>query len=212
VFKEGTEMMHKFLTVGFTTILLSYGLIIAPANAQRDASILPPEEGGRVTVAGCLALGGKDGDELVLANPRLGPIESVTDGACNAAVDDRALILDDVNDDHGFIRSMLGRWVEIDGTLEKEESDDLTNLRELEVDSFRLVPVIPPRAEAEPIPAPAPQAQAEPAAPASPEESPVGTTGFAEEPLPQTASALPMIGILGLLSLAGSLGFRWYRS
>ncbi len=39
---------------------------------------------------------------------------------------------------------MLGRWVEIGGRLEKETSKDPDNLRELDVVSFKMVPVVPP--------------------------------------------------------------------
>jgi hypothetical protein len=193
-------------------------VIVSPALAQsRDASLLPPEESGVITVAGCLQLGGEDGDKYLLANPKLGPIANVAEDTCNATVDDRALNLRET-DDQGINQSMLGRWVEVNGRLEKETDDDLTNFRELKVRSFRMVPVIPPpvvispRVEAAPIPEPRQQSEYQPVAPpAPPQEQPVGTTGQAAA-LPETASPLPIIGLLGLLSLAGGLGFRLYRS
>jgi hypothetical protein len=213
-------MTLRYVSAVFTGIVLICTMpIVAPAYAQtRDASLLPPEQSGVITVAGCLQLGGKDGDRFVLANPKRGPIANVPEDTCKATVDDRALDLQDT-EDHGINRSMLGRWVEVNGRLEKETDADLTNLRELEVRSFRMVPVLPPPVIVEKaVPAPEPRQQSEqlpvtpPAEP--PIEQPIGTTGVSEPapPLPQTAGSLPMIGLLGLLSLAGGLGFRFYRS
>jgi len=105
----------------------------------------------------------------------------------------------------------VGHWIEVYGTLEKETHIDAHNLRELRVKSFRMVPVVPPRqAAAEPAP---PQFQ-QPAAPAPDtttraEETPVATTGEVAPTLPKTASPIPAIGLLGLLSLAGGLALRF---
>lgn len=204
-------------------IVLMCGLLTLDlARAQtRDSSLLPPEQSGLITVAGCLQLGGTDGDKYLLTNPTLGPVANVPEETCNAPVDDRTLDLKDTAQ-HGINQSMLGRWVEINGRLEKETDTDLTNLRELEVRSFRMLPVvppppvIPPRAEAAPVPETPPQAELQPTPPAErpapPEEQPIGTTGVAETTLPKTASLLPAIGLLGLLSLAGGLGLRLFRS
>ncbi len=83
------------------------------------------------------------------------------------------------------------------------------DLREINVDAFALAPVMAAPAKEEaaiaPEPAPAPAAAAEPApqpAPAT-EEAVI----IAEE-LPKTASPLPLIGLIGMLSLAGALGLR----
>jgi len=209
-------MTLRYVSGALIAIVLSFGLpTVGPAHAQtRDASLLPPETSGVITVAGCLQLGGENGDKYLLANPKLGPIANVPEGTCNAPVDDRALDLKETSQ-HGMNQSMLGHWVEINGRLEKETDDDPTNLRELEVRSFRMVPVLPPpviRPRAEAAPAPIPQAEQHSVTPpAAPEEKPIGTTGV-ETTLPKTASLLPAIGLLGLLSLAGSLGFRLYRS
>jgi hypothetical protein len=194
----------------FTATVLIGGLpTLLPAHAQtRDGSLLPPEESGVITVAGCLQLGGKDGDEYVLANPTPGPIANVPVETCKAPVDERALDLKDT-EDFGFNPSMIGHWIEVSGTLERETDVDLTNLREIEIRSFRLLPVVPP-----PAPVVRLQSQQEPVAPL-PEpivEQPVGTSGAAEPALPQTASPLASIGLLGLLSLAGVVGLRSYRS
>ena len=140
-----------------------------------------------------------------MTSPRLGPVNNVTEATCDAAVDTRALELDDA-DDRGINETMVGRWIEISGRLEKETSTNPDNLRELSVRS-RLIPVAPQRAEAAPAPLPAPVAETPAPAPALP--APVATTGI-EEPLPKTASPLAVIGLLGLLSVAGSFGFRAY--
>jgi hypothetical protein len=157
-------------------------------------------------VAGCLQLGGKHGDKYVLASPKLGPVENVPDGRCNATADDRTLEVKHTGH-QGMNQSMIGHWVEINGRLEKETSSDLTNLRELYVRSFRLLPVVPRRAEAAPVARYQPPTIA-PSEPAP--AAPVATAGVAEpEPtLPKTASPLPGIGMFGLLSLAAALGLR----
>ena len=199
-------MTLRYISGASIVIVLTWGLVaVAPANAQNE-SLLPANESAVITVTGCLQRGGKDGDKFMLASPRLGPVASVTDAACDAAVDTRALDLDDA-DDRGINDTMVGRWIEISGRLEKETSTNPDNLRELSVRSFRLIPVVPQRAEAAPAPLPAPVAETP--APALP--APVATTGI-EEPLPKTASPLAVIGLLGLLSVAGSFGFRAYRS
>src|SRR5688572_10394648 len=166
--ERGQDMTLRYMSVALTVIVLSCGVLtVDPAHAQtRDASLLPPEQSGVITVAGCLQLGGKNGDRFLLANPKLGPIANVPDETCDATVDDRTLDLQ-YTAQHGINRSMVGHWVEINGRLEKETDTDLTNLREMEVRSFRMVPVIPrpviaPRAEAAPAPVPRPQAEQQP--------------------------------------------------
>jgi hypothetical protein len=176
---------------------------------RRDASLLPPEEDGVLTVAGCLQRGGRNGDKYVLASPMRGPIPNVPEDRCDAAIDDRAVELEHEGA-QGINESMLGRWVEANGRLERETSSDPESLRELHVRSFRVLPVVPPqRAAAAPAPLPQPQ-RAEP--PIRAPETPVATTGPLPTTLPKTASPLPAIGLLGLLSLAGAGGVRLCRS
>jgi hypothetical protein len=83
-------------------------------------------------------------------------------------------------------------------------------LREIDVESFSLVPVMttvrnePVVAPAAPEPAavePLPQAPQPPGEPAPPAAAPS---------LPKTASPLPAIGLLGLLSLAAAMGLRMF--
>lgn len=201
-------MTLRYISGASIGIVLTWGLVaVAPAYAQNE-TLLPANESAVITVTGCLQRGGKDGEEYLLASPRLGPVASVTDAACNAAVDSRALDLDDTKA-RGINETLVGRWIEISGRLERETSDNPENLREMSVRSFRLIPVVPQRAEAAPAPLPAPAAEAPIPAPELP--APVATSGI-QEPLPRTASPLAMIGLLGLLSVAGSFGFRIYRS
>src|SRR5688572_17910012 len=200
-------MTLRYIGGASIATLLSCGLLsVAPAHAQ-NGSLLPPEESAVITVTGCLQLDPRknERDKFVLATPRLGAVANVANGACDAAVDAQSLELEDA-DNRGINETLIGRWVEISGRLERETSDDPDNLRELSVRSFRIVPVVPPRAEVAPAPEP-PRAEAP--APA-PEPVPVATT-FVQEPLPRTASPLAMIGLVGLISVAGSLGFRFYR-
>ena len=61
---------------------------------------------------------------------------------CTADAGADALDLDNTN--RGVTDAMLGRWVQISGRLESETSKDPDNLRELDVASISLVPVVPP--------------------------------------------------------------------
>ena len=181
-------------------VLLTCGVTaVAPAYAQNSA-LLPAEESGWVTVAGCLQPRGTSAGKYALASP-MPAVPSVSEETCNAPVDSRAFELDDP-EESGITDALIGRWVEIYGKLERETSTDPDNHRELDVKSFRLVPVVRPRAEALPAPLQF-EPQPEPAAP--PAEIPVATSGVA---LPKTASPLTAIGLLGLLSLAGAFAFR----
>ena len=158
-----------------------------------------------ITVTGCLQ---RDGTKrYVLASPRAGTVASVSNGACDAQIDARSLELDDASD-RGINESLVGRWIEISGRLERETSTNPNNLRELSVRSFRLVTVVPPqRAAAPPVPVP----QAEAPAPA-PLTLPAAPPTAIQEPLPKTASPLALMGLLGLLSFSGVLGSRIYRA
>jgi len=184
----------------------------APTVAR--AQILPPEESGMVTVAGCLQLRDADHkDQYILANPVPGPVDSVPDGRCSATIDERAFDLDKTHKS-GMNESLLGHWVEINGRLEKETHDRLDNLRELSALSFRVVPVVPPPVEVavvERIAPPEIQQTPTPRVETRQEETPVATTGTLPETLPKTASPLQGIGLLGLFGLAGGLALRVSR-
>ena len=206
--REGNDMTLGHVCGALTAIALTCGLSVTTAQAQtRDASLLPPEESGVITVVGCFQLGGKNGDRYVLASPTKGPIAGVPEARCRAAVDEHALELEHT-DQQGINESMLGRWIEVSGRLEKETSTNPENLREMHVRSFRMMPVIPPPVAVAQAPqAPAPQHVEQPYIP------PAATFARAEEtPLPRTATPLPAIGLFGLLSLGGGLALRLCRS
>ena len=120
--------------------------------------------------------------------------------------------------DAGMTDSMLGRWVEIGGILEKETSKNPDNLRELDVKSFKAVPVVVPRAAAAPTTPPRAAAAAAPASPPVPSTSPApaATTASAApaqagQSLPHTASNRPAIGLVALLALAVAFILRSFR-
>ena len=172
--------VHSILAAAVLTCGVTVGVAYAQA---RDGGLLPANQSGTVTVTGCLMRGDQirsgDKDKFVLAwmsssrncVEKKGPIDE----------------------------SMLGRWVQISGRLEKETSkDDI--LRELDVEYASLVPVAQ-RAEAAPAPEPAP-AVSEPL----PAPVPVATSGV--EPLPKTAGNGPALALFGLLALAGGLVLR----
>ena len=185
---------------------------VAPAREWvRDSSLLPPDQSGIITVAGCLRAGRYHGDEdgYVLAVPRLGPMAGVPESKCTGAIDDRAIELDH-SIKRGIDDSMLGRWVEVTGRLEKETSKNPENLRELYVDSFRMVPVIPRRAEVAPV-IESPRFEQQPYTPPPAETMASMEATAVPQTLPKTASPLPAIGLLGLLSLGGGLILRLRR-
>ncbi len=176
---------------GATAVVFALGVVtVEPSYAQqrRDGNLLPQEQGGQVTAVGCLLRGSdvrggkKDKDKYVLARPRKGPVASVPEASCTADPGADALDLDNTKD-AGVTDSLLGRWVEIGGRLEKETGKNPDNLRELDVKSFKAVPVVVPRAAAAPT---TPPRAAAAAAPTSP---PVASTSPAPEAT--AASAAP---------------------
>ena len=214
-------MNHQYL-YGATVAVFAFGIVtVGPAYAQRrDGGLLPQENSGEVTAVGCLVRGsavrGGDEDKYVLAHPRKGPVASVPEATCKADPGANALTVD--NPEKGNITdAALGRWVEIGGRLERETSDNPDDLRELDVATFKLVPVVIP-----PTPvAAAPPTQARAAAPpqtaraAEPMPAQAAVPAPAPMPerreLPKTASPLPAIGFAGLFSLAAGLMLRSFR-
>lgn len=208
---------------GATVGVFVLGLfMVAPASAQqrRDGALLPQDQSGQVTAVGCLVpaksvRGGKgnDADDYVLARPRRGPVESVPDGSCSADSGADALQID--NPEKGITKAMVGRWVQITGRLERETNDDPDDLRELDVLSAKIIPVVvprqavntpPPAVTPAPRPAPAPAPEPAPAFAAAPPPAPEP-----ERTLPKTASNRPASALVGLLLLAGALTFRAFR-
>jgi len=206
--EEGSDMTLGNVCGALAAIALTCGLSVTPAHAQtRDTSLLPPEESGVITVVGCFQRGGKNGERFVLASPRLGPIAGVPEAKCRVAANEHALELEHT-DQQGINESMLGRWIEVNGRLEKEMSTNPDNLREMHVRSFRMMPVIPPPVEVARAPVqepPAPRVDEQPYTPPAP------VARLEETPLPRTATPLPAIGLLGLLSLGGGLALRLFN-
>ena len=155
----------------------------------------------------------------MLAKPIIGSVASVTDGACAAPIDETAVELKDIASRHHLGEGMLNHVIEVTGRLEKrkgttaastttaDSTTDAKDLREVHVRSFRAVPVVIPTPAAPPevryMPAPQPQA----AIPPLPDQ-PVATSGTVPTELPKTASSLPLMGLLSLLSLSGALSLR----
>ena len=209
---------------GATVAVFAFGVVsVGPAYAQRrDGALLPQDQSGEVTAAGCLVRGtsvrGGPKDKYVLAKPKRGPVASVPEAACTASTGDDALTLDNTSA-AGINDKMLGRWVEITGRLERETDKNPDNLRELDVASFKMIPVARlhgpghrprrqrPRRRATPRPAPA----ATPPPAAAPAPAPAATPAEPRKTLPKTASPLPAIGFAGLLSLGVGLMLRSFR-
>jgi hypothetical protein len=154
-----------------------------------------------------------DEDKYVLARPAAGPVDSVPEGTCTADAGADALGLEDAKQ-AGINDDMVGRWVEITGMLEKETSSDPDNLRELDVQTVRFVPVEAPRVAAAPAPPPrpVPPIVEQPAVLPPPEPAPpVVAAPEVRETLPKTASRIPAFALLGLFSLAGAFVLRSFR-
>ena len=202
---------HVVRTVVAT--VLTFGMVALGAKtgwAQNTTVI--PEKGGPITMVGCFTTGTIGDDEkFVLAKPIVGSVASVPEPTCSASSSDQLIKLQDLKQVK-MGDAQLGRWVEIHGRLEGNHRADA--IREVHVKSFSLVPVVvppppvaavivepPPRAAVE-APAPAPIAEAAPA--------PVPTTGVTEErkKLPKTASSLPLVGLIGLMSLGAAFALR----
>lgn len=205
-------MVSRYLHGAVTAVALAAGVVIAaPANAQLhgDGGLLPPDTHGMVTAVGCF-LRSEDNKRFILAKPTQGPVNSVPEAQCTATAADNAIKLNDAGE-RGMNDSLVGRWIEIYGSLEKETSNNPDKLRELEVKSFRVLPVVPPqRAEA-----PAPQPEPQPIAAVVEETfvpAPVATSGQEPAPLPKTAGYGPTTGLIGAFALAGCLLVRSFRS
>jgi hypothetical protein len=216
---------------GATVGVFAFGVVaVGPAYAQRrDGGLLPQDQSGDVIAVGCLVRGstvrGGKPDKYVLARVRQGPVASVPEATCTVDPGADALTLDNP-DKAGVKDSALGVWVEVGGRLEKETSKDPDNLRELDVASFKVVPVVLPARPTAPPPErpaaaaqPAPQPPAPAAAPRAlaPTPAPAPAPALAPTPapahklLPKTASYSPAIGLAGLFFLAAGLVLRSFR-
>ena len=131
------------------------------------------------------------------------------------------------------LEQFVGRRVEITGTVKEAKTTQTPEgatrptggfdpinrdlkLFEVEVASFRepaagqSAAVTPPASPAPPqaAPTPAPAAPAAPPASAPPPEPQPRASTEPRETLPRTASSLPLVGLIGLLSLASGLALR----
>jgi hypothetical protein len=191
-----------------TAGLLTWGVTaIGPPSARAQITTTLPD-GGMITLVGCFQPGGKHHSKYVLAKPTIGSVASVPDGNCSAPLDEEAVELKDTSA-RDLDASLLGHVIEVTGRMEKIEGTvDAKDLRELHVRQFRAVPVVVPTAAEPPViiepVAAAPEAAA---LPQLPEERPVATSGTTPTPvtLPDTASSLPLLGSLSILSFVGAL-------
>ena len=98
-------MTLRYVYGGAAVVALVWGLTLGAASAQqlgRDGGLLPPEESGTVTVAGCLMRGdqirGGDDDKYVLANLSKEPMANAPAQTCSADANATAVQLDHPED------------------------------------------------------------------------------------------------------------------
>jgi hypothetical protein len=177
---------------------LRFGLLTARPRppSSTDGALLPQNQSGTVTAVGCLVpgksiRGGKDGsNDYVLARVKRGPVASVPEGTCSADSGADGLQID--NPEKGITAGMVGRWVQISGRLERERDKNPDNLRELDVLSAKLIPVVVPR-QAVNTPPPAPVTAAPRPAPLPAPRCIYSTgpgSGTAGRTLPHTATTV----------------------
>ena len=196
-------MTTRHVRKAFVASVLMFGIVaLSPLTARAQGSAIP-DEGGQITLVGCLTTGQiHDHERIVLAKPIVGSVASVPEASCSASGTDQIIKLQDLKE-AGLGEAQLGQWIEIHGRLEGNHRADA--IREVHVKSFSLVPVVIPRAAEVVTPpaafeAPAPSAPIADAAP-EPAPMPVPTTGE-RRTLPQTATTLPLFGLLSLVSFA----------
>lgn len=198
-------MTNRHVRCALAGSLLTVGMIaFAPATGQAQNTAAIPDQGGPISLVGCFTKGTiGHSDRFVLAKPIVGSVASVADGSCTAGGSDQLVKLQDMTGT-GLKGVPEGRWVEIHGRLEGSHRSDA--VREVHVKWFRMVPVVAPPvvAEATPPRAPvieAPVIEAPGIVPdAFPTPAPVATTGERQE-LPKTGTSLPLLEMIGVLSL-----------
>jgi hypothetical protein len=157
-------------------------------------------------------------DEFVLADASEASSASAA-GSCTATASGKAYRL--VGKHKNELKSLVGRRIEITGAFEEKRDAQIAAGEkksslppEIEVASVREL-----TASASPAPASV-TASAAPAPPAAapapaPSPEPVATEARNETPsreaLPKTASNLPLIGLIGLISLCAAFGLRLTR-
>jgi hypothetical protein len=205
-------------------------LVSIPAFAQSSKKAQRPS----MSLAGCLmgekdyklmlegkASSGKADDEFVLADATdsSSATASAVSGSCTGTGSGKAYRL--VGKRTLELKAFVGRRIAITGAFEEDRDAKIAAGEkkshlppEVEVASFREVTasVSPARASAAPappavFPAPVPALAPSPA----PEATEARNETPPREALPATASDLPLIGLIGLISLGAAFGLRLTR-
>jgi len=190
------------------SLMLTFGIgAIAPATGRAQQTVALPPEHSIVTVTGCF--GWVNHEKYVLTRPSMGQTSVPSETCLVNPADPMIKLRDDLNK-NGLNRTMIGRYVTVSGTMGDEYPEHPDRIRRLKVESVSIPPVTPPVvAVIPPAPAPMPPAVAE--APPAPApiiiEQPVGTTGVMKKRhhLPKTATTLPLVGLIGFVSLLSGL-------
>ena len=174
------------------------------------------------------------GDEYVMIDARAGSVSALSQSEADCATlgNGRAFELSgDAEDD---LAPFVGRRVEISGMLKDADTETVVGtsgtvetrptgglnltggdlkLFEVNVESFRELPIAaePQPVEAYPSAPPVTEAPAEAPAAAPEPEAQQEPAPVVREQLPRTASPIALAGLLGLLSLGGALGLRTWR-
>ena len=178
-------------------------IAFAPITGHAQDATAIPAEGGPISMVGCFTRGTiGHSEKFVLAKPIVGSVASVQNGSCTTESSDQLVKLQDLTGT-GLKNVPEGRWVEIHGRLEGSHKAD--GVREVHVKWFRMVPVVPPPAVAEAAPPRAPFVEAPAILPPDvPIAGAVATTGERQE-LPKTGTSLPLLELIGVLSLFAAL-------
>ena len=195
---------------------LTFGIAaIAPATGHAQSALSLPGEHGEVTLTGCFGWIHDQG--YVLTKPMMGPTY-VPQETCLVSQADYMVKLRDDLKKNGLTKTMLGRFVTVSGTMgdsyeSKKHRPDRP--RKLYVEAVAIPPVMPPAVAAvresqtfTEVPVTQPPPPAVTPAPMPMPEQPVGTTGTMRRALPKTATSLPLVGLIGFLSLAGALALH----
>ena len=190
-----------------SSLMLTFGIgAIAPATGRAQQTVGLPPEHSEVTVTGCF--GWVNHQKYVLTRPSMGQT-SVPSESCVINPGDPMIKLRDDLKKNGLDRTMFWRYVTVTGTMGDEYPNHPDRLRKLEVESVSIPPVTPPVVARAPEPYMPPPPVVAPAPAPAPIiiEQPVGTTGVMKKRhhLPKTASTLPLVGLIGFVSLLSGL-------
>jgi len=205
------RLSRRVLIAGLLTCGIS---VVAPGAVRAQGTTLTAERGGPITIVGCLQqeqIGDKE--KYILAKPVQGRDVTVGEPSCSVTDTSDAVVLKDVYEHH-LDKWPTGRWMMITGRLEGMEHNP--ERRELHVKSYRLPDVkVPIAAFALPPDPGTIAAKVEPLVFENVEVAevtvPVATAGVRPE-LPTTSTALPLVGLIGLLALGGGLTLRLFKA